>query len=92
MRFAAEVIVPFPALSAAVAQAARAVAPSGREHVTDGQLLGQFTATHDESAFDDELNFKLATADPDGANEKILLTEPNQRYDQGGILVALDWR
>jgi RNA polymerase sigma factor (sigma-70 family) len=40
----------------------------------------------------DMLDFKLATADPDGANEKIVTTEPHQRFDQGGILVVLDWR
>jgi hypothetical protein len=42
--------MPFPALSAAIACAARVVAPTS-PGATDGQLLGRFIATRDEHAF-----------------------------------------
>jgi RNA polymerase sigma factor (sigma-70 family) len=44
----AEVTMPFPALSAAVA---RIIAPASADAATDGQLLGRFVAIRDEHAF-----------------------------------------
>jgi hypothetical protein len=34
----------------------------------------------------------LAVADADGRNERVIATEPWKRWDQGGIVAAIDWR